>query len=271
MVEPPSILCNTKSMFRFISGTTGSGKTDLALVLARDFHLNLVNADAFQFYREISILSNRHTESNGSGSVPSIYFGFRSIVNPISAGDFAKLSLSVENDSSIWVGGGLYLGAAIYGLDEDRRRGTPFQGPPRQLYRGLIINPDREELYARLDKRVDQMIEAGALEEVRRIKELIDAGSVPESNPVLKAIGLRELLEVAAGQMEFNKAVEDWKRNTRRLAKRQWTWLRKFWPPSESIRWITNIDNISEAAEHLRLFEARASQVVPPSLRIVAS
>jgi tRNA dimethylallyltransferase len=78
------------------------------------------------------------------------------------------------------------------------------------LLRGLVM--EREALYARIDARVDEMVAAGAAEEVRRAEE---AGA---SVTALKALGYRELL---AGD------VEAMKRRTRQYARRQLTWMRK--------------------------------------------
>ncbi len=80
----------------------------------------------------------------------------------------------------------------------------------------------REELYQRLDKRVDQMLEAGLLEEV---KKLLQMGFSPELKP-LRAIGYRHLIAYLRGEMDLEEAVRQMKRDTRRYAKRQLTWFR---------------------------------------------
>lgn len=216
-----------------ISGPTGSGKTDLALKLSQTLGFRIVNADAFQFYRELPILSNQPSDRG-----PFELLGHRSLQEPISAGQFAREAEGFLATPRIWVGTGLYLGAAFYGLDPDRRKGTPFQGKPRAEFQMIVLDPDRKELYDRLDRRVEDMMRLGALDEARRIHSMIESQTIAKTNPVLRAIGLKHLLLYIGGEMSQSEALRLWQRDTRRLAKRQWTWLRKFCAPAAPIRWI---------------------------------
>ena len=88
----------------------------------------------------------------------------------------------------------------------------------------LVIAPEREAVYAKVDARFDRMIEAGALEEVRDLMVLgLDPGL-----PVMRAHGVRELAAYQAGASSLKDAVAKAKTETRRYAKRQMTWLRRF-------------------------------------------
>ncbi len=92
---------------------------------------------------------------------------------------------------------------------------------------GLTI--DRAELYERINARIDHMIDAGLLEEVR--------GLVKKYGPDaqgLKAVGYREFVRHLAGELSLDDAVELAKRNSRRFAKRQLTWFRS----DDEIRWF---------------------------------
>jgi len=218
-----------------VSGPTGSGKTDFAFQISQAIQCPLINADAFQFYSELPIIGNQPTALASKIE----WMGFRSIRSPLTAGDFSRLTLSRIEHSGLWVGTGLYLGAALYGLDDDRRKGVPFQGEPRRPYRMIVLDPDRSQLYENLNLRVDQMIERGAMEEAKQILRMLLEGELQEANPILKAIGLQHLLKHLRGEMNFERTIEVWKRDTRRLAKRQWTWLRKFAPPSSSCLWLS--------------------------------
>ena len=93
--------------------------------------------------------------------------------------------------------------------------------PYRRLH--LAVDPGREPLGARIDARCEQMIEAGLLREVRRLR---DAGYGAELRP-MQAIGYRHINPVADGTDTLANAVELMKRDTRRFARRQRTWLRK--------------------------------------------
>ncbi|MBR3569353.1 MAG: tRNA (adenosine(37)-N6)-dimethylallyltransferase MiaA [Oscillibacter sp.] len=101
--------------------------------------------------------------------------------------------------------------------------------PPRYraVWLGLRYH-DREEMKAALDRRVDNMIEAGLLEEVRAL-----AASAPRGATALQAIGYKELLPVLGGEKTLAEGIAEVKLRTRQYAKRQLTWFRRnpemFW------------------------------------------
>lgn len=87
----------------------------------------------------------------------------------------------------------------------------------------LFVSPPRQTLYARCDARLELMIEAGALEEVRRLAALrLDPGL-----PVMRALGVRPLLAHVHGMLALDAALAGAKTETRRYAKRQLTWARR--------------------------------------------
>lgn len=83
------------------------------------------------------------------------------------------------------------------------------------------LNLSREILYARLNRRVDKMLRSGALDE---LKNLLASG-VPGDAPALQGVGYRQLLPVLEDESLLSQAIELWKRDTRRYAKRQMTWF----------------------------------------------
>jgi len=97
---------------------------------------------------------------------------------------------------------------------------------PRQDFEALVIEPDRDLLYARCDARLDAMVEAGVLEEVRRLA----ARGLDPDLPAMKATGLREFMACLRGELSLAQALEAAKRETRRYAKRQLTWFRNQTP-----------------------------------------
>lgn len=92
------------------------------------------------------------------------------------------------------------------------------------------ISRDREELYRRIEARVDGMFAAGLVDEVRGLLE--EYGSL--SRQASQALGYKEVLAYLDGRIDLERTVELVKRNTRRMAKRQLTWFRSF----ENIRWF---------------------------------
>ena len=101
---------------------------------------------------------------------------------------------------------------------------TPLLTPGS--WTGLVIEPEREALYANCDRRVAQMVETGALEEVRA---LVARGLDP-ALPAMKAVGVREFAAHLAGEASLAAAVEATRQATRNYAKRQLTWFRNQTP-----------------------------------------
>ncbi|WP_179395618.1 tRNA (adenosine(37)-N6)-dimethylallyltransferase MiaA [Lacticaseibacillus absianus] len=101
------------------------------------------------------------------------------------------------------------------------------QPPAEPAYDALVLGltTDRAALYARIDARVEQMIAAGLVDEVRRV--LAVAG--PEAQ-ALKAIGYKELVPYLAGQVPLADAVAAIQQHSRRYAKRQLTYFRHQMP-----------------------------------------
>jgi tRNA dimethylallyltransferase len=89
-------------------------------------------------------------------------------------------------------------------------------------FKTIILMPPREELYAAIDARFDQMIEGGALEEARAIHSLELAPGLP----AMKAVGVPQLGRYLRGEQTLETACDDAKRASRNLAKRQMTWFR---------------------------------------------
>lgn len=107
--------------------------------------------------------------------------------------------------------------------------GATVVRPYRLVTIGLTMA--REALYARLDARVDRMLAEGLLEEVTR---LLAAGFGPDL-PAMQGIGYRHLAPVVAGDVPLAEAVRAMKRDTRRYAKRQWTWFAR----GEVAAWVS--------------------------------
>lgn len=90
------------------------------------------------------------------------------------------------------------------------------------------LNLPREELYQRINQRVDKMVELGLVEEARQLYPL-------RGYTALKTVGYRELFEHFDGHITLEKAIELIKRNSRRYAKRQLTW----WARDNEIEWFS--------------------------------
>lgn len=93
---------------------------------------------------------------------------------------------------------------------------------------------ERENLYKRIDKRVDIMLETGLVDEVGRLVEM----GCKREHTSMQALGYKEVIDYLEGILSYDEMTELIKRDSRRYAKRQLTWFRR----DESIHWI-NLDN----------------------------
>lgn len=101
------------------------------------------------------------------------------------------------------------------------------------------ISADREIIYGRINRRVDLMVQNGLLEEAKNLIPYKD-------KTALQTVGYTELFKYFSGEWELDFAISEIKKNSRRYAKRQLTWLRKL----ENIHWI-KYDYTQEELEKL--------------------
>lgn len=109
------------------------------------------------------------------------------------------------------------------------RVGAARPRPFSTIYVGLEL--PRQELYSRINSRMDLMIENGLFEEARRVERFVGANA-------LKTIGYKEIYGYFNGEYDYDEAVRLLKRNSRRFAKRQMTWFKK----NSRIEWFNPAD-----------------------------
>ncbi|HET7521946.1 MAG TPA: tRNA (adenosine(37)-N6)-dimethylallyltransferase MiaA [Bacillales bacterium] len=113
------------------------------------------------------------------------------------------------------------------GIPASRQRKRKQQSPYILATVGLTM--DREVLYRRINERVDQMIENGLIEEVRRLYE-----NGVRDCPSVQAIGYKEIYSYFQGECTKEEAIRQLKKNSRRYAKKQYTWFRR----QMEVRWF---------------------------------
>ena len=287
----PRVLC--------VVGPTASGKTKMAVALARRFGGEVVSVDSMQIYRGMTIGTAAPTAEEMEG-VPHHMIAVADPAEQWSAARFCQAADACIQDIlsrgklPVLAGGtGLYLDALIRGDDfapgsqggEVRlrlQRELREQGPEALLERLRTVDPetagrlhlrdekrilraleiyeqtgepmslrdrrgrqrpdryeavyiglsfrDREDLRRRIDRRVDDMVRQGLLQEVQ---DLLDSG-LPRAATALQALGYKQFLAVADGAATTDQAVEEVKLRSRQYAKRQLTWLRR----NPDIHWI---------------------------------
>ena len=122
---------------------------------------------------------------------------------------------------------------------------TELQPTKDYSYRLIGLTRDRAELYDRINQRVDMLVDMGLLEEV---KGLLDMG-LSEVDISMKGIGYKEIIGYYHGEYDLEEAIRLVKKNTRRYAKRQLTWFRRY----EDMQWfdISTYDNDEACLEEI--------------------
>lgn len=268
-----------------ILGPTASGKSHLALELARHFSGEIINADSRQFYQELHIGTAKPLAFERA-EVPHHLIDCASLADPWDVVRFVEAAYARIRDVAtrghlpIVVGGtGLYLRSLQFGVDaipkipevlreqlraESVQNGLPemyarlqkldpvgaerlrpqdtqrilralevvmhtgkpihefWQNATTASYETLRLGIDwpREQLYQRIDARVDAMLAAGLKTEVQSLAKLF-----PENAVLSKTIGYQEWLQHGFADDALVKS--EIQKNTRNFAKRQMTWFRK--------------------------------------------
>lgn len=268
-----------------IEGPTASGKTSLAVTLAKKLNTVVLSADSRQFYKELSIGTAKPTLEEMEG-IPHYFIDSHSISTPVSASQFESEAMELiqgelaHYEKLILVGGsGMFIDALCLGLDPIPTD-TPTQDVlrkelekagiepllkeleetdpefyhqvdkqnPMRILRALevirftkipfstwrknelpkrpfevirfVINHPREALYERINRRVDQMIEAGLIEEVKNVAEY-------RNLTALQTVGYKEVFDYLDGGTDLETCISKIKQHTRNYAKRQLTWFKK--------------------------------------------
>ena len=288
-----SILC--------IVGPTASGKTALAVELAKDLNGEVVSCDSMQVYRRMDIGTAKPNREEMQG-IPHHMIDVAEPDEDFSVSRYCAMAAPIVDDivargkTAIIAGGtGLYMDSLIRGNDfapfpstgvrEKLEAETDEVGLPAMLTRLREIDPDtadrvfdrkrilralevyletgetitehnrktrlippkytplwlgldfadRGELYRRIDKRVDIMLEMGLMEEIR---SLLDSG-IPEKCTAMQAIGYKEFVNALEGREPLSQAAEEVKKASRHYAKRQLTWFRR----NPAVHWLVRIGN----------------------------
>ncbi len=101
--------------------------------------------------------------------------------------------------------------------ETERQKESPYR------FAYFVLTEPRENLYRRINQRVDRMMELGLLDEVRRLREM----GLTRDMVSMQGLGYKELLDYLDGRTSMEEAVSIIKRETRHFAKRQMTWFRR--------------------------------------------
>ena len=279
-----------------LAGPTASGKTALAVELAKELDGEVVSCDSMQVYRRMDIGTAKPSPEEMQG-IPHHMIDVAEPDEDFSVSRYCAMAAPIVDDivargkTAIIAGGtGLYMDSLIRGNDfapfpstgvrERLEAEADEVGLPAMLARLREIDPDtadrvsdrkrilralevyletgetitehnrktrlippkytplwlgldfadRGELYRRIDKRVDIMLEMGLMEEIR---SLLDSG-IPEKCTAMQAIGYKEFVNALEGREPLSQAAEEVKKASRHYAKRQLTWFRR----NPAVHWL---------------------------------
>jgi tRNA dimethylallyltransferase len=281
-MKPPN-----KPLLVYVAGPTASGKTAVAIALAKWLDTEIISSDSRQFFKELNIGAAPPNAAE-LAEVPHHFVQHLSVNQPCNAGAFAEDALAAldtiyaKKDVAIMVGGsGLYADAVLFGFDDlpkadkvvrqklaalhaengfsflqnrlkdldpeyfeksdvanphrvvraleviettgktfsELRIGLPAERP----FNAIIIALDvpREVLYDKINQRVDAMVAKGLEEEARQLMPLAHLQT-------LNTVGYKEWFAHFRGEISREAAIDLIKQNSRRFAKRQLTWLRRY-------------------------------------------
>ena len=272
-----------------IEGPTASGKTALAIELARRLDTEIISADSRQVYRHMDI----GTAKPSSSELEAVPHHLISIIEPsqsynvgLFCEDAGKVVERLHSQGRIPLvcgGTGMYVAGLLKGIfpqpeipaqiRHNIRQRMAADGPERmygelreadpefagkispndrqRIQRGLeiwaatgisisehwrrqereqryvayriLLDPPRKELYARINRRMEQMLAAGLADEIKRLLEL----GYDEHSPGLSSLGYREFLPWLRNSASLQECTSLAAQHSRNYAKRQYTWYRK--------------------------------------------
>lgn len=276
-----------------ITGPTASGKTGLAIGLAKQLDTEIINADSRQVYREM-VIGTAAPDAQQLSQVKHHLIGHKSVTDTYNASmyEFEVLDLLeklfMEKQIVMMTGGsGLYIDAVCKGIDDLPAVDPAIRAQLREFYRisgmeGIrsklehadpeyyrkadLNNPkrilkaleiyektgrpyssfltgrekhrpfttikiglevERKALYDRINRRVDEMISSGLVEEVRSLYPYKDRNA-------LHTLGYKEMFEYLDDRISLEEAIDLIRRHTRQYARRQLTWFRR----DQAIKWF---------------------------------
>ena len=300
-----------------IAGPTASGKTALAVALAKELGGEVVSCDSMQVYKRMDIGTAKPTREEMQG-IPHHMLSVCEPWEDFSVSRYCEMATPIVDDivargkTAIIAGGtGLYMDALIKGNDfapypatgrrqelEERAQREGIEAIIRDLEQvdpqsaarlhpsdqkriiramevyletGISITEHnlrtqqippryspvwfaledtlRENLYARIDRRVEMMLEMGLVQEIR---ELLGEG-IPPKCTAMQAIGYKEFVAALEGECSIEEAAAQVQQSSRKYAKRQLTWFRR----NQAMHWLRR-----EPGQSTREIVAKARQIL---------
>lgn len=225
-----------------IAGQTASGKSAMAIELAKKFNGEVICADSRTVYRYMDIGTAKPNKDERT----QIKHHLLDLIEPdkrFNASSFKRLASEAIKDIAsrgkipFMAGGtGLYISSVVYDYDFE----SDGDNSLRENCLMLGIKPEKDELRRRIKDRVDKMIDSGMENEVRNL-----VAQYGFDAPGMNAICYKEWRPVFAGEQTIYDLKQKLYTNNWQYAKRQNTWFKR----DKNIRWVTSVEQASVLAQ----------------------
>ena len=219
-----------------VIGPTASGKTRYAVQLARAIGGEILSADSRQVYRGMDIGTGKDLDEYGEVPYHLIDIapaGSKYNIYQYQA-DFARAWADVRARGAVPVlcgGSGLYIEAATRAYKFDKGNGVPASELPQHpYYIGTLVS--REERVARIDRRLEERLRAGLVEEVEGLLK-----TVPAEGLLYYGLEYKFVTEYILGRRSYDDMVVGLGNAIHQFAKRQMTWFRGMERDGVTIHW----------------------------------
>ena len=266
-----------------LAGPTAVGKTEFAIKLAEELDGEIVSCDSMQLYKYMDIGSAKPTPEEMRRARHHLV-DIIDPREDFSVAQYQKLAKDAISDilsrgrlPIISGGTGLYLNSLLYDMDfsssPERAASLIHPNNTKKIIRALErlkkgeeivrqfsdirtetsdydviligLTRNRDQLYDRINKRVDALVEQGLFQEVQKLAAL----GLTADNISMKGIGYKEIFAYLDGRYTMEDAIDKIKKNTRHYAKKQLTWFRRY----GKMEWcnISDFDSDEDAAEEV--------------------
>lgn len=224
-----------------ILGATSTGKSSLAMTLAKEFDTEIISADSMAVYRGFNVGTAKPSQAELK-LVRHHMIDILDAEEKFSVGKFVRRArpiiteLNLRGKIPIVAGGtGLYIQALVEGYELDdagKSLISHYKQTGELLYNVLVfgLTSDRAGLYDRINQRTKKMFADGLIDEV---KNLLASGINPTAQ-AMRGIGYKETIEYLQGGATLDETILKISQATRNFAKRQLTWYRRM----KYIEWL---------------------------------
>ena len=278
-----------KNKIIVITGPTGVGKTKMSIELAKTYNAEIINADSVQIYKELNIGSAKIKEEEKE-NIKHHLFDIKKVNEEYSVYDYQKdlrnkiKEIFDKNKNVILVGGtGLYISAGLYNYEfsKNNNKNNYEDKTNEELYnmlddKSIHINnrqrlisklnnnnnvvsdkllydcifigltTKRDNLYNIINNRVDIMFNCGLEEEVRNLYNKYGCTKILSS-----AIGYKEFIPYFNNDISLEEVINNIKQNSRKYAKRQYTWFNN----KLELNWfIVNYENFDDTIKDVKKY-----------------